>query len=44
MEIPWKRSIAEAYSRGDSLCEAAPELKQQLHTMLESIVEREVAA
>ncbi|MDY0185546.1 MAG: ATP-binding protein [Desulfuromonadaceae bacterium] len=38
LEIPWKREIAEAYSRGDSLCDAAPELKQQLHTMLQQIM------
>ncbi|MDY0212179.1 MAG: ATP-binding protein [Desulfuromonadaceae bacterium] len=44
LEIPWKREIAEAYSRGDSLCDAAPELKAQLHTMLQQIMCREETA
>ncbi|MCA1796574.1 MAG: ATP-binding protein [Geobacteraceae bacterium] len=30
LEIPWKRSIAEAYSRGDSLCEKGAPAKPAL--------------
>jgi MinD superfamily P-loop ATPase len=41
LEIPWERSIAEAYSRGDSLCDASPALKNKLHTMLHHIMMRE---
>ncbi|MFA5700714.1 MAG: ATP-binding protein [Desulfuromonas sp.] len=44
LEIPWKREIAAAYSRGDSLCDAAPELKGQLHTMLQHLMCREETA
>ncbi len=44
LEIPWKRKIATAYSKGDSLCDAAPELKEQLHTMLQHIMHREEMA
>lgn len=40
LEIPWKRHIAEAYSRGESLCSAAPELKDQIQQMLRTIVTR----
>lgn len=43
LEIPWERSIAEAYSRGDSLCEASPALKNKLHTMLHHIMVQEEA-
>lgn len=43
MEIPWERNIAEAYSRGDSLCEAAPALKNKLYTMLHHIIVQEEA-
>jgi len=44
LEIPWERSIAEAYSRGDSLCNASPVLKEKLHTMLQHIMQREESA
>lgn len=37
LQIPESRKIAEAYSRGESILTAAPELKESLHNLLEEI-------
>lgn len=46
LEIPNRRDIAEAYSRGKTLLETAPELKQRFKQMLnniETVLTRELA-
>lgn len=37
LQIPESRKIAEAYSRGESILSAAPELKQSLRNLLEGL-------
>ncbi len=42
LQIPESRAIAEAYSRGESILAAAPELHQALQKMINSIRKKEI--